>query len=133
MKPAQTRRQMAMRGVSMIEILVVLVLFSFGLLGLVGLQARATQTSVSAEDTNRAALLADDLAAQMWAANTVSLPAANLTAWNTRLANAAALGLPGGAGTVTVSGNVATITISWQPPHQAAGDTRRYITEVVIP
>ena len=34
------------RGVSMIEVLVVIVLFSFGLIGMVGLQAKAVQVSV---------------------------------------------------------------------------------------
>ena len=123
----------AQRGFSMIEVLIVLVLFSFGLLGMVGLQARATQSSVSAEDNNRAALLASELAAQMWASNTVSLPPATVTAWNTRVADATDVGLPNGAGTVAVTANVARITITWRPPHQAAGDTRRYVTEVLIP
>ena len=117
----------------MIEVLIVLVLFSFGLLGMVGLQARATQSSVSAEDNNRAALLASELAAQMWASNTVSLPAAAVTAWNTRVADATDVGLPNGVGTVALTGNVARITITWRPPHLNAGDTRRYVTEVLIP
>lgn len=118
---------------SMIEVLIVIVLFSFGLLGMVGLQARATQTSVSAEDNNRAALLANELATLMWSSNTVSLPAAAIAAWNTRVAEATGQGLPNGAGTVTVVGNVARIIISWRPPQQAAGDVRRYSTEVLIP
>ncbi len=126
-------RRAAERGMSMIEVLIVIVLFSFGLLGMVGLQARATQTSVSADDNNRAALLANELATQMWTRNTVSLPAANFAAWNTRIADATGQGLPNGAGTVTVNGAVAQILITWRAPHMAAGDGRRYRTEVVIP
>jgi type IV pilus assembly protein PilV len=122
-----------LRGMSLIEVLIVIVLFSFGLLGMVGLQARAAQTSVSAEDNNRAALLANELATLMWSSNTVNLPAASITAWNTRLAAAAVNGLPNGAGTVVVTGNVALITITWLPPHHATGDLRRYTTEVLIP
>lgn len=128
-RPARVRQ----RGVSMIEVLIVIVLFSFGLLGMVGLQARATQSSVSAEDNNRAALLANELATEMWSSNTVSLPTASITAWNTRLADATVQGLPNGNGAVIVSGNVARITISWRPPHQTANDFRRYVTEVLIP
>ncbi len=118
---------------SMIEVLIVIVLFSFGLLGMVGLQARATQSSVSAEDNNRAALLASDLATQMWVSNSVNLPTGTITDWNTRVADATAQGLPNGVGAVAVTGNVARITITWRPPHQAVGDLRRYTTEVLIP
>ncbi len=121
------------RGLSMIEVLIVIVLFSFGLLGMVGLQARASQTSVGAEDNNRAALLANELATLMWSNNTVSLPTASITDWNTRVADPTGRGLPDGVGTVTVTGNVARITITWHPPHQAAGDNRRYVTEILIP
>ena len=121
------------RGVSMIEVLIVIVLFSFGLLGMVGLQARATQSSVGAEDNNRAALLANELATLMWSSNTVNLPADTVTTWNTRVADATVQGLPNGSGVVAVTSNVARITISWRPPHQAASDFRRYVTEVLIP
>jgi type IV pilus assembly protein PilV len=121
------------RGISLIEVLVVIVLISFGLLGLVGLQARAVQTSVSAEDSNRAALLANDLVSTMWLANTVTLDAAAITAWTTRVATPAVAGLPNGAGTVVVSGNVARITVTWRAPHEPASQTHSYSTEVLIP
>lgn len=130
---AATRAGLRQRGMSLIEVLIVVVLFSFGLLGMVGLQARATQTSVGAEDNNRAALLANELAAQMWSSNTVVLPAATIVDWNTRVADASVQGLPNGVGAVTVAANVARITITWRAPHMAAGDTRRYVTEVLIP
>ena len=41
---------------------------SVGLLGLIGLQARAVNFSVNAEDRNRAALFANDVASGMWLA-----------------------------------------------------------------
>ena len=53
------------RGMTLVEVLVSLLIFSFGLLGLMGLQARALRFSIGAEDTNRAALLANEVAAQM--------------------------------------------------------------------
>lgn len=122
-------------GLSMIEVLVAIVLVSFGILGLVSLQARAAQVAVSAEDSQRAALLANEIATQMWGANTVSLPAATLTAWATRVADPTVAGLPNATGTVSVnsSGNVARITIEWRPPHAASGQDNRYVTDVMIP
>lgn len=126
-------------GMSLIEVLVSVLIFSFGLLGLLALQARATQFSVSAEDTNRASLLANELAAAMWVARTVQLPQADLDAWNDRVANARAAGLPGGVGTVAVTGSgasaVARISITWQPPRAASAASHRnqYTTQVVVP
>lgn len=42
----------------MIEVLVSLLIFSFGLLGMAGMLARSLTISIDAEDRNRAALLA---------------------------------------------------------------------------
>lgn len=132
-QPGAPVPQRPSRGLSLIEVMVVLVLFSFGLLGLVGLQARTTQLAANAEDTNRAALLANELAAAMWNSNSVTLDAGVISAWQTRVANAASRGLPGGEGQVDVTGNVARITVRWTPPAQSGQAPNRYVTEVLIP
>lgn len=121
------------RGVSLVEVLVAILLFSVGLLGLVGLQARATQYAINAEDSNRAALLANELAASMWMARTTNLPEATLEAWNERVAAVADGGLPSGVGSVTLSGGVATVTVAWRPPGAPATRQHRYQTQVVLP
>lgn len=129
------------RGFSMIEVLVSIVILSIGLIGLVGLQARGLQFSVSAEDTNRASLLANELATSMWTARTVSLPAATISTWQARVQNPVVDGLPNnsylpnGSGAVSVDANgVATITITWHPPSAASGaDDNRFVTQVVVP
>ena len=125
----------AARGFSMIEVLVAIVLISFGILGLVSLQARAAQYSVSAEDSQRAALLAGELAATMWGTNTVSLDAAVIDAWELRVADASVAGLPNATGTVDVdvTGRIARITVQWRANHAATGQENRYVTDVVIP
>ncbi|MEO5735229.1 MAG: prepilin-type N-terminal cleavage/methylation domain-containing protein [Rubrivivax sp.] len=119
-------------GFSMIEVLVVIVLFSFALIGLVGLQARAVQTSVAGEDANRAALLANDIASAMWAANTVNLAPGQITDWNAVVADSAVRGLPNGVGTITVAGAIATITVTWRAPHEPAGTVHNYTTQVTM-
>lgn len=126
---SKSRRQ---RGSTLLEVLVAVLIFSFGILGLVAMQVRATQYSVDAEDRNRAALLADDLAAQMRLARTVTLPAAQITAWRARVANAATQGLPNGTATVDVVGNTALITITWRPPRAAPTANNQLVTEVVL-
>ncbi len=120
----------ARRGLSLIEVMVVLVLFSFGIIGTMRMLARSTQFSVSAEDSNRATLLANDLASRMWGAGTVSLTTTEVDAWSARVADTDGPGLPNGQGTVSVSGGVATITITWRAPHEPAGTVHTYVTQV---
>jgi type IV pilus assembly protein PilV len=121
------------RGISLIEVLVVIVLFSFGLIGMVGLQAKAVQNSVSAEDSARAALLANEIVSSMWDAGTVNLSGSVVSAWNTRVGNAASRGLPNGQGTVTVASGVATVAVTWRAPHEPSGTVHTYTTQVQIP
>jgi type IV pilus assembly protein PilV len=125
LRPSQRQR-----GSTLLEVLVSVLIFSFGILGLVAMQVRATQYSVDAEDRNRAALLADDLAAQMRLARTVTLPTAQITAWQARVADATTQGLPSGTATITVAGNSALITITWQQPRSTL--TSQLVTEVVL-
>lgn len=126
------QRHLAQRGSTLLEVLVSVLIFSFGILGLVAMQVRATQYSVDAEDRNRAALLADDLAAQMRLARTVTLETDQLDAWRDRLRDTTGQGVPSGTATITVTGNTALIEISWRPPRQAVGQESRLTTEVVL-
>ena len=119
-------------GMSLIEVLVSILIFSIGILGLMGLQARAVQFSISAEDSGRAALLANELAAEMWAANTVNLPAATVTAWSARATDLTRSGLPNSSADVAVSGNVARISVEWRAPRTPVGQESRYVTDVLI-
>ena len=65
---AQPRRRSSAphRGVMLLEVLIALLIFSIGALGLVGLQAAATRQSNQASFRAEAALLAQDLVGQMW-------------------------------------------------------------------
>jgi len=124
MKPS-LRRQM---GMSLIEVLTSLLIFSIGILGMLSLQTRATQFSTSAEDTNRAALLANEIASQMWDQKSLTV---DTTTWAARVADTQHGGLPSGTGTVTVAGGVADITITWRPPSAPAGEVNRFVTQVM--
>jgi len=129
--PASTARQQ--HGALLIEALVVILIFSFALMGLVGLQAKAAQLASSAEDTNRAALLANDIAARMWAQRSTTLDSATIDTWKEKLTTDTdpANGLPDGDGSVTVDAdNVAEIEITWQP--SASENKRRYVTHVTV-
>lgn len=131
--PGQHRRPRGQRGMTLIEVLIAVVLFSFGLIGLVALQARAVQHQMNAEDSNRAALLANEIVATMWVSGTVSLPATVVADWNTRVGDPANGGLPNGQGTVVVAGNLATVTVTWRPPAADATVQHRFQTQALLP
>ena len=133
---AARRRQ---TGLTLIEVLVSILIFSFGLLGFVGLQARAIQFSVGAEDSNRAALLANEMATTMLTSNTVDTAnaalAAAITTWQTRAAGTE-VGLPNGSASAANVGNIATLTITWRPANAAgtgAAYNNKYMTQVILP
>lgn len=124
------RRRQA--GFSLIEVLTAILIFSLGILGLVGLQTQAIQFSTSAEDSNRAAMLANEIVSTMWLNQSATVPAADLTAWQARVADPKVDGLPNGAGAVAVAGNEATVTITWRAPNAPAGTQNRYVTQATI-
>jgi type IV pilus assembly protein PilV len=136
--PRRPPGRRAQRGVALIEALMSILIFSIGVLGLMGLEARAINFSVDAEDRNRAALFASEVASTFWlsgAGNIGNVITANLTAWNTSVADPTKTGLPNGTITVAaVAGttNAADITITWKPPARAAAEANSVLTTRVI-
>ena len=131
-RPTPSPARASQSGVALIEVLVSVLLFSLGILGLIGLQTRAISLSIDAEDRNRAALIANDIASAMWINRTVSLDAA---AWTTRASNLAAGGLPDAEVQITsVAANTADILITWHPPQRATAEQdSRLTTRVTLP
>lgn len=133
-RSGRNARRSAVLGVGLIEVMVSLVIFLIGVLGLVKLQAHAIQVDTQAGDRNRAADLANEVVTQMWTNQTSSLSEGALKAWNDRVADAARGGLPNGEGKVTSKDGVTTVTITWHPPWRAASEPdQTYLTQVVIP
>lgn len=137
-QPKLSSGQASQSGVALIEVLVSILLFSLGILGLIGLQARAISLSVDAEDRNRAALIANEIATAMWTQRTVAIdPAAGTPSWNDRASNLEAGGLPGGTVTITAvaaAANTADILITWRPPQRPDGEQdSRLTTRVALP
>lgn len=66
-RPAQVRSRQ--RGVMLIEALIAILIFSIGILGIIGLQASAVKQSTDARYRTEAAQLADQLISQMWVGN----------------------------------------------------------------
>lgn len=124
------------RGFMLIEALVAIVIFTVGVLGIVGLQASMTKATSQSKMRADAAFLAQQLIGTMWA------DAANLDKYATGVActgnarcsqweSLVASVLPGGTANVTVAVTVdaltlkvtkaePTIRITWTPPGESA-------------
>jgi type IV pilus assembly protein PilV len=102
-------------GFSMIEILVAILIFAFGVLGMVGLQAASVRYQTDAKYRADASILADEIVARIWVDRpnlgmhlTASTPIASLPNGNLVVQQIDADADP--------KTNRLRISISWQPP-----------------
>jgi type IV pilus assembly protein PilV len=115
------------QGSMLLEALIAILIFSMGILALVGLQAASIKNTTDAKFRSDAAFLANKVIGQMWVADTTT--GANLaTLFNTGGAGYNAWlaevqgGLPGATGAIVVApgvmpgSNVATVTLGWVAP-----------------
>lgn len=109
-------------GVALLEALIAVLVFSLGILALVGLQANAMRISTDAKMRIDASNLANQRVGEMWA------DASNL-------AGHAAAGepvdsLPDGQMTTAVAGDVVTVTVTWKIPGDSNLQTFRSTTRI---
>lgn len=112
------------QGVALLEALIAVLLISFGVLGIIGIQAASISAISEARYRIEATALADELINQVWIDTTTAnaLPAyvddaaALPEAWLNRVYE-----LPGAADNPptisSTTNNVITLTIRWQPPN----------------
>lgn len=126
-------------GFALVEVLVSLLLFSLGVLGLVAMQAKASAYSVAAEDRTRAAMLANEIIANLWAQQAHEPSTSTLAAWKARLMDPTVSGLPnvneqGSKVQFDSATGITTVTIQWKAPSKLSTDAySQYFTYVVIP
>lgn len=122
-------------GFMLVEVLVAIVLFSIGLMGLIAMQTAATQNATIAEYRTIAAGLSNELVTQMWIKNTAdpssSALSSEITTWKTKVA---ASGLPNAIGDVQQTGNITSVTVRYKLPSQKSTEnSHQFSTQVVIP
>jgi len=122
------------RGISLIEVLVAMTIFSFGILGMLGMHARALASFSDSKYRTDAALLTDSLLNDIWVnrANLASYAysggagATTLQPWLSQVRAT----LPSGDATITVAGSTVQVTVTWQPPNAAAINQTHNHTEI---
>ena len=121
MKNSMAIRGKIQGGYVLVEALVSVLLFSLGLMGLVGIQANSIQAVTEARLRADAVMAANAVVGRMWVDRT------NLSSYvgTTTLAS-----LPSGQQVVAVNNSVVTITVTWRPPGLTAD--RQYVTMATL-
>lgn len=117
------------QGMMMIEALIGILIFSFGILAMMGLQAISIKNTIEAKYRTEASFEANKIIGQMWtecgktctnlsAYDTTSGTSANMTAWRTEVAALLPGVVVGGTNspTIQVAGNTVTVTVFWKIP-----------------
>lgn len=119
-------------GIALVEALIAVLLFSLGILALVGLQATMSRNVTQAKLRAEASFLANQLIGQMWVdqANLSSYAATggtcnvatftNCTSWQTQVSQV----LPGGNADVTINGTIVNVVLRWTLPGEAPSQLR---------
>lgn len=130
-----TRRQRRQQGVMMIEVLIGILIFSIGILAMLGMQTLAMRATIDAKYRAEAGFLANEIIGVMWGdpANLANYATASCAAntrcnaWLTRVSTA----LPGGvAPTITVATRQVTVVVQWQGPGQATPSNHTVIAQI---
>jgi type IV pilus assembly protein PilV len=135
MKHSITNR--AQRGVMLLEALIAILVFSLGILAMVGLQAVAIKNTGDAKYRSNAIFLANQVIGQMWVDRTNLSDYADPAkpkriAWEDTIDAV----LPGASGDIqqatmvrgTTTTTVVTVTVRWRNPGQASSEPdHRYV------
>ena len=140
--PFPAKAGIRQRGATLLEALIGILIFSIGILALVGMQALAIKHMSDAKYRSDAAFFANEIIGQMWV-NRGSLgttyafsgsgtPPAAINGWVTSIQNSLP-GVTAAANTlpiIIVAGTTVTVTVRWQLPGGA--DVHRHITMAYI-
>ncbi|MED5622209.1 type IV pilus modification PilV family protein [Ideonella sp. BN130291] len=121
------------RGVALIEALIGMLIFAFGVMGLVGLQASMTRAQTSSKLRGDATNLASEIIGTMWTDTANIAKYGNCDtydrckAWQDKVAGM----LPNGEGATSVSAAGAVqVSLSWQMP--GSSEVQKYLTTTTV-
>lgn len=108
-------------GSMLLEALIGILIFSMGILAVVGLQGASVRATTDAKNRVEASFLANQAIGKMW----VDMAGLAAYAGETDVA-----GLPGGKRTIAVSGNQVTVTVTWKMPGESTTHTFAEIVQI---
>jgi type IV pilus assembly protein PilV len=119
------------QGVMLIEALVAILLFSVGVVAVMGMQAVSIEQVSQAKYRTDASYLANQIVGVMWTdiphlSNYATAGFGGRNAWDSVVSQT----LPQGTGTIAVNGTVVTVTINWQTPNDST--VRKFVSVVNI-
>ena len=138
-------------GSVILEALIAILIFSIGILALVGLQATAINSVADAKYRSTAGFLANQIVGTIWATRVpaavaisnvvIATPDANFAcdpcddtngnAYTRAWVASGVAELPNGRASIAISSNVVvTVTLRWQPPN--AANTHQHVVATVI-
>ena len=104
------------KGVVLIEALIAILIFSFGILALVGLQAAMIKNTTENKTRADASFIAQEQLARVWSSNHANLA-------DSQAVIDVSDKLPGGVVTISLQGVLVTATVTWATPN---GESHRY-------
>ena len=110
----------AQQGVVLIEAMIAILIFSMGVLAIVGLQAAMIKNTADSKYRAEASYIAQSRIGQIWT------DPANLPADGSTTVTAITSQLPSGSMSITRAGTQYTVTVTWQQP--GAGETQHNFT-----
>lgn len=109
-------------GIVLLEALAAILVFSFGILAFLWMQASATRQVTDSKYRLEASFTANQLLGEMW------VNRGKLTEYAGK--DKAVTGLPNGKRTVVINGTEVTITISWQAPGESKAHTYQAVAQI---
>lgn len=125
-------------GVMLIEVLIGMLIFSIGILAMLGMQTTALRATVDAKYRSEAGFLANQIVGVMWSdADNLSdyetATCSSTTTCNTWLTAVEAT-LPSATGanapTIAVTGRQVTVTVRWQRPGEPAASQHQIVANI---
>jgi type IV pilus assembly protein PilV len=135
------RTQRFQSGVMLIEALLGILIFSIGILALLGMQSVAMRATIDAKYRSEAGFLANEIVGVMWSdpANLGSYATASCgstprcDAWVTRVENRLPNATGANAPTIAIGGvnnRQVTVTVFWQPPGGAPVSKHEVVAQI---
>lgn len=116
-------KRLTQSGSVLLEGLISILIFSAGILAIIGLQAASMKNTTQAKTRIDASWIANQRIGQMW------VDQANLA--NYAESETTVAELPNGKRTTVVAGNQVTVTVTWQMPNDTTTNSYQTVAQVI--